>query len=141
MTEKEIREVIRELCDELDQSARRMVKQGLRKVVLPTVLGAGLALSVGGCGDRTTPGQQDHHVSAADMAYGVPMYMAPMDRGPDKVPQPVFEYGVQHPDYNLGKQDHGPTPPYMPPFVDKSQAKIDGGSAILYSVVMPDSKP
>jgi hypothetical protein len=132
MTEKEIREVIRELCEELDERARRMVK----KVVLPTMLGAGLALSVGACGDRTAPGKQDV-ISAADMAYGVPLYMAPSDYRPADhfVGGPDMAYRAPDREPRLDgkpKPDLGPIPPYMAP--------MDGGASTLYSMPLPDSK-
>lgn len=45
MSESEIRALLRTICDDLDRA--------LRKVVLPTTLGVGLAL--GACSDDTTP--------------------------------------------------------------------------------------
>ena len=41
MSEKEIREIIRSVCGNLD----RLALQGIRRVVLPAALGAGLALA------------------------------------------------------------------------------------------------
>ena len=50
MTETEIRRVLRELCEDLDRTARR--------VILPAALGAGMALSAG-CGNRPVPAATD----------------------------------------------------------------------------------
>jgi len=121
MSEKEIRRVIEEICADLDRHARILATRGVRKVVLPAVVGASLAL--GGC-DR-----------AVRMMYGVPVpdggkvkdkgtakkdgkvpadlwpvYMAP-DRGPTKT-----DKGAQ-PDYMApdARADLPPTPPYMAP--------------------------
>lgn len=47
MSEKQIRDILRDVCADLEEHSRRVVRSGIRKVVLPTVLGAGLAL--GGC--------------------------------------------------------------------------------------------
>ena len=91
MTEKEIREVIRELCEDLDRRARRAVKDGLRKVVLPSMLGAGLALAPAGCDDRAVPGTDQKVVPRADAAYGVPF------------------------DGRVKTDDSGAIPPYMAP--------------------------
>jgi hypothetical protein len=114
MTEREIREVIRELCDELDECARRVVK----KVVLPSMLGAGLALA-GGCSDNPVP------------AYGMPDGHNVVDK---KVGGTESAYGM--PD-QYKKLDLGAQPPYSVP-MDKAIQKVDGGSAVLYSVPQPD---
>lgn len=136
MTEREIREVIRELCEELDRGARRVIKESMRKVVMPSMLGAGLALSAGACSDKAVP------------AYGVPdkwavpppgdAYGVPFDRRivqstdnkittPDKkVAMPDAAYGLPPPDQGL-KRDLGPVaPPYMAP--------DDSGPFPLYAV-------
>ena len=118
MTEREIREVIRELCDELDQGARRVMQKGLRKVILPAMLGAGLALSAGGCGDRQPiPPQIDRGTVAPYGAINpydgtIPLQI---DRGP------VAHYGV------IAPYDGNPPRP-------------DGGSDVAYGVPTVDSK-
>jgi outer membrane murein-binding lipoprotein Lpp len=48
MSEKETRRLLQRICEDLDRYARLA-----RKLVLPTTLGAGVALA--GCGDSTTP--------------------------------------------------------------------------------------
>ncbi len=147
MTEKEIREVIRELCDELDERARRLV----RNVVVPAALGAGLALSAGGCGDRAVSDSMVPHV---DAAYGLPLYAAPLDwrtGGPESAYMMPFDRGT--PKDIKPKTDPGPMPPYMAPMDYKvKDTKVpppqpdymvpdDGGGAVpLYTVVMPDMK-
>ena len=118
MTESEIRRVLRELCEDLDRTARR--------VILPAALGAGLALSAG-CGTRVVPaatdgGSADQHTQgrtdgqpppprwdlsgplSADhrVPPPYPMYMPawPEDAQPPKrdvVPPPAGAYGVPMP--------------------------------------------
>jgi len=57
MSEQEIRGILRSICDELDQHAGRLIRKGVHKVLLPTAVGAGLALGgAAGCGDDSTPG-------------------------------------------------------------------------------------
>lgn len=133
MSEKQIRDILRDVCHDLDRHSRRVVRDGVRKLVLPTVLGAGLALS--GCGDDATKSdtgatQKDTgaEVGAADMAY----------MGPDAGPPPKDAAGKE-----AGKEaglpdlmymgpdvgpDKGPMPPYMAP---------EAGT--LY--MAPDAKP
>jgi hypothetical protein len=155
MTEREIREVIRELCEELDRGARRVIREGMRKVVMPSMLGAGLALSAGACSDKAVPayGVPDGLVIAPhDAAYGVPF-----DRGigetsdkkvttPDqKVAMPDAAYGLPPPDQAL-KRDIGPVvPPYMAPDVGPPQvdymAPDDGGAAPVYAAPMYSAPP
>lgn len=56
MSEREIRGILRSICDELDQHAGRLICKGVRKVLLPTAVGAGLALGgAAGCSDSSTP--------------------------------------------------------------------------------------
>jgi len=118
MTEKTIRSLISELCAELD--LRR-----LGKVVLPTVMGAGLALA--GCSDRAAP--TDGLVGHPEMGYAVPdaFYRDQPTVKPDSpVAQPDMGYGV--PDLikkmdqalktDAGKKiDGAVAPPYMAPDV------------------------
>lgn len=59
MSEREIRGILRSICDELDQHAGRLISSG-RKVLLPTAVGAGLVLGgAAGCSDRSTPPSPD----------------------------------------------------------------------------------
>ncbi len=56
MSEREIRGILRSICDELDQYAGRLISKGVRKVLLPTAVGAGLALGgAAGCSDDSPP--------------------------------------------------------------------------------------
>lgn len=141
MTEKEIREVIRELCEELDRGARRVVRQGMRKVVLPSMLGAGLALSA--CSEPASvysvPPRDGGADRAADGKVGSPegvLYGVPWDQ---KV---IKEDGK-------AKVDLGPMPPYMAPEAGPQpeyMAPDDAGpqtlyAAPLYGVPAPDLKP
>ena len=125
MTEKTIRSLIREICDELD--VRR-----LGKIVLPTVLGAGLALA--GCSDDSN-GKTDTvtRMDAGRDGVGSPegAYFAPdvyrKDRATVdlKKDSPMAAYGV--PDLikkvdvkaDTGKKIDGLIGPlYAPPFTD-----------------------
>jgi hypothetical protein len=139
MTEREIREVIRELCEELDRGARRVVRQGMRKVVFPSMLGAGLALSA--CSEPAE-------------LYGVPPRDGGADRTVDgKVGGPDAAYGVPW-DQKVIKEDGkagfdlGPVPPYMAPEAGPQpeyMAPDDAGpqtlyAAPLYGVPAPDLK-
>lgn len=66
MSEKQIREILRDVCADLEQHSRRVVRAGVRKVVLPSVLGAGLAL--GGC---DLGGESDYGAPVPDGYYKV----------------------------------------------------------------------
>ena len=110
MSEKEIRGLLRTICDRLDERARRVT----RKVVVPTMLGASLALS--GCGDGRSVASDAKVVAEAGPLYGVPapdaIYAAPWDggaippyMGPDAGPQPEY----------IAPDDAGVVPPYMGP--------------------------
>ena len=126
MSEKEIRRIIQEICADLDRHARMVARQG-RKVVLPAVVGASLAL--GGC-DRSVrmmygvPGPdggkikdkgavkedglstKDGKVAKDSKAISdlAPVYMAP-DKGPQ----------VDYMAPDAATADLPPTPPYMAP--------------------------
>lgn len=121
MSEKEIRRIIEEICADLDRHARMLASKGVRKVVLPAVVGASLA--VGGCDRVVTPvygvpapdsGKvQDKGVVKKDGKVPAdlqPVYMAP-DRGQAKT-----DNGAQ-PDYMApdARADLPPLPPYMAP--------------------------
>jgi hypothetical protein len=112
MTEREIRELLRTVCLDLDRCARKVV----RKVLVPSMLGAGLALA--GCSDRDpTPTDDSSVASEMGPVYGapdatldggpMPPYMAPDDSGIG--PQPL--YAAPGPDGG-GPQ---PQPDYMAP--------------------------
>jgi hypothetical protein len=120
MTEKEIRDILREAFAELDRRAAR-ASRSVKKVVIPTMVGAGLALGAGGCGHRNIP-QQDGAVMEAsaksdakqqkkkqkqDFGYPVPPYSAPqVDQGVAPPPQPDYMapmYGSPFPEPDGGK--------------------------------------
>ena len=119
MSEKQIRDILRDVCHDLDRHSRRVVRDGLRKIVLPTVLGAGLALS-GGCGDDAV--KQD---TTVQKEAGPPdsAYIAPDDFGPDGKVDPKKDAAVDAPvkdtvggaDSAYIAPDTGPVPPYMAP--------------------------
>jgi|GEM_PF-3381499 len=119
MSEKEIRGILQELCDDLDRRFRGKI----RKVVLPAALGAGMAL--GGCGDSLTDVVPLYAAPGDDMSMTElgpqPDYMAPdpdlsipADMGVDF--QPIGEMGILYagPSPDLGV-DSGPQPEYMAP--------------------------
>ncbi len=123
MSEKQIREILRDVCADLERHSRRVVRSGVRKVVLPTVLGAGLAL--GGCdlgneSDYGAPnpkpdglykeagvdaikgdgivGKDVAVYSAPDAVYSAPMDMKKVDAGPTEDYQ-APDAGAAQPDY------------------------------------------
>jgi len=59
MSEHEIRAALREILEALDRRAGRAA----RKVILPSLVGAALALGAGGCGQRPAPAPADGAVT------------------------------------------------------------------------------
>jgi hypothetical protein len=133
MTEKEIRTIIKQVFARIDQAARR--------VVLPTMLGAGIALS-GGCDGRDVPADQDATQQKLDGMIGYPdtAYMGPdlappdtlrLDVAPDpdavrldgQIPMPDVAY--MGPDTGPAL-DAGPVPPYMAPDFGEPQPDYMG---------------
>jgi hypothetical protein len=122
MSEKEIRAILREAFAELDRRAGRAVK----KVVLPTMVGAGLALGAGGCGHRAVPGPaQDGSVMEASARQGD----AQQQQGDAQQQRQDFGYPV--PPYSAPQVDQGvappPTPDYMAPMYGSPFPEPDGG--------------
>jgi hypothetical protein len=146
MSEKEIRRIIQEICADLDRHARMVARQG-RKVVLPAMVGASLAL--GGCdrsarmmygvptpdggkikdkgaakedGLATTDGKVATDSKAiSDLA---PVYMAPDAAIADLPPTPPYM-----------APDAGVQPPYMAPDVGRPSKDLkseDAGPTPLY---------
>ena len=124
MSEGEIRRVLREICEELDRTARRV-----RRVALPAALGAGLALSAG-CGHRGVPAATDGgglDGPARGRAEGGLVIDGGAVRGDTTVPENPVAYGVPMPDRDARalKPDLGgpngaygvpdPQPEYMAP--------------------------
>lgn len=161
MSEKEIRRIIKEVCADLDRHAsiRALALKGARKVVLPAMLGAGLAL--GGCtetrmmyGVPMPDGQvmdsqvADGKVVGAEAGTPDAIYMAP-DAGIADMAQktdtgPQIDYMA--PDAAVKPPDGLPIPPYMAPNPDKGQMKEDGGSDYsgpkpLYMASIPKEGP
>lgn len=103
MSEREIRRVIAEVCAELDRQVRAAVSCGVRRVVLPAALGAGLALTAAACGDDD-PGP-------GSPAYGAPAIEAGVgDAGVDRGPAAL--YAAVGPEAGAGPT---PTPLYAAP--------------------------
>ena len=130
MSEREIRDILRDVCTDLDRHSRWIVRNGVRKIVFPTVLGASLALS--GCDSRSTPEYAaplpDGQVTEAGAtSEGGMVYMAP-----DKGPLPPYQ-----------APDKGPTPPYQAPGLDSGgqpeYAAADAGPMPPYQA--PDKGP
>jgi hypothetical protein len=100
MSELEIRAILREALNELDRRAGRVV----RKVVLPSMIGASLALGAGGCGQRAVQPSEDGSVADTGAVYDdsgrkkvdmgfLPSYMAPpIDQGSDIIPPAQPDY-------------------------------------------------
>lgn len=119
MSEREIRNIIRDVCTDLDRHSRWVVRNGVRKIVFPTLIGASLALS--GCDSRSTPEYMaplpDGQVTEAGTDTG-PVYMAP-DKGP--LPPYMAPDGMVYQAPDSGSQpeyaaaDAGPLPPYQAP--------------------------
>jgi len=134
MSEQEIRRIIRSVCADLDQRARRAAQSTVRRAVLPTVVGLGLAVS--GCSNEViergptvpqTDGEaQDGEADAANDSGGaVPLYSAPaVDSGPQ------VEYMAPMPDGALPTD--GATP------VDANKP-YDAGPAVKYMAPQPDT--
>ncbi len=125
MSEREIRSILRGVCADLDRHSRWVVRNGVRKLVFPTIIGASLALS--GCDSRSTPEYAaplpDGQVTEAGADMGGMVYQAP-DKGPlppyqapDKGPTPPYQApgldGGGQPEYAAA--DAGPMPPYQAP--------------------------
>ena len=144
MSEQHIRTVLREICEELDRCAR--------KVVFPSLVGAGIALA-GGC-DNGRPAPADTSIAGdATAVYGV----QPLDGvRPEQPPLPPY----MAPPFDRGVRDQRqarespPVPPYMGPDVgppqpeymapdDAKPPKLDAGPQPLYNAppVPPEPKP
>lgn len=129
MSEKQIRDILRDVCADLDRHSRYVVHQGVRKLVLPTVIGASLALS--GCDSRNVPEYAapapDAQVTeaGADQGGGA-LYMAP-----DGMVYMAPDSGAQPP-YMAPPFDTGAIPPYMAP---------DKGGQPEYMAPGPDGGP
>ena len=137
MSEKEIRGILQELCDDLDRRFRGKI----RKVVLPAALGAGMALGAA-CGEGITDVVPLYAAPAGDIglveAGPQPAYMGPdpQDLGVDI--QPIDEMGILYagpspdmgidngpqPEY-MAPDDLGPVPPYMAPNPDLGPPQPD----------------
>lgn len=122
MSEREIREILREVCADLDRHSRAVVRNGVRKIVLPTVLGAGLAL--GGCDSASRPMYAaplpDGQVADSQVSDGVAPTDGAVYAAPDVGPTPPYMAPDSSPVYAAPDMvymapDAGPTPPYMAP--------------------------
>jgi hypothetical protein len=152
MSEREIRKIIRSVCADLDQRAKRAAQNTARCVVLPTIMG--LSLTVAGCDDKK-PGHIDAQASE-DGAVIVPdgateggagrdsgvvaLYAAPLDAG--LLADSGAKDAGQTEDAAI--KDAGPQVKYMAVIPDAeadadSGTKRDAGMIALYAVPFIDS--
>lgn len=152
MSERQIRDILRDVCADLDRHSRRVVREGVRKIVIPTVLGAGLVMTgcesvqLYGVPDANPPeaGTRDSGSDVKKQEAGSELgpldvfpYMAP-DAGPDKAkadtaPPPPDGLPVppyMAPDWMAGPPDGVPVPPYMAP--DSKAQSPDAGAQPPY---------
>ena len=111
MSEKQIRDILRDVCADLERHSRRVVRSGVKKVVLPTVLGAGLAL--GGC---DLGGESDYGAPMPDGYYKEASVDAKQADG--IVGKDVAIYSAPDAIYaapDLQKVDAGPSEDYQAP--------------------------
>jgi hypothetical protein len=129
MKESDIRQVLAEVCQRLDERAVRW-RAATRKAA-PAVVGVSLGL-VGACGGEVSD-------NGPVMPYGAPL----PDSGDAKPDQeaaagdagPTVEYGG--PPVDAGEEDAGALPPYMGVFPDASDE--DAGAIPPYMGVIPDA--
>lgn len=123
MSEREIRQIIACVCADLDRQVRAAVSKGVRKVVLPAALGAGLAFTGAACDD-----------GGGELYGAPPMEASVSDRGVDQ--GPAVLYGVPDGGGELDSVADGePAPLYAAP----AEAGLpDGGAVALYSAPAPD---
>ena len=130
MSEKEIRELLHNLCSDIDRRARQAAR-GLKRAAMPVALGAGLALGAGGCSDDSgSPPAKDGQTadtrqtdSGPAPAYAVPPFEmgTPVDfGGAPAYAVPGVEMGPT-PDYMAPGPDLGPQPDYMAPGPDSGK--------------------
>lgn len=113
MSEREIRNIIRSVCADLDERARRAANARVQKVVLPAALGVTLAVS--GCSSERNSHFRDVDASSPDSEQVQP------------------DAGVEGgPGTEAGNPDPGPAPEYDAPLVD-------AGSVLEYMAIMPDA--
>jgi hypothetical protein len=126
MSEKEIRLILRDVIADLDRRAIRT----LGKVLLPSMLGASLALGAGalsGCSQRTLPQQSDSTTITADGSVpplpdssSLPDGALPPDGASRPIPDSVPAVDTQPP-------DPPPEPAYMAPMYGVPFPEPDGG--------------
>jgi hypothetical protein len=139
MSEREIRNIIRSVCAELDQRAKRAAQNTAKCVVLPAMLG--LSLSVTGCKDKELKKPDGQGVAGGQGQIITPMYMAPMagssganvGAGGKSDTGPVAIYaaplggsgGAVAGNKDAGVKDAGPQVKYMAP---DAQVAADSGA-------------
>lgn len=107
---------MREALNELDRRAGRVV----RKVVLPSMIGASLALGVGACGERAVQPAEDGSVADTGAISD--------DSGKKKIDGGVAPPYMAPPPADLGTDIAAPpTPDYMAPLYMAPGPEPDGG--------------
>jgi len=157
MSEREIRNIVRSVCADLDERARRAANARLRKVVLPAALGATLAVS--GCASETNSRLPKYDASSPDSAQVLPKEGgAGKEAGePDAGPVPEYDAplagtGGMTPVYGV-PIDASAVPEYMATMPDASEdgatgkdaqtvtdaARVDAGPVLEYAAPPPDA--
>ena len=149
MSEREIRKILRDVCADLERHSRQVVRDGVRKIVLPTVLGAGLAMT--GCDARENVPvygvPADAGIEAGrDMMYGAPDAppkgdgkVEPVEAGAPDMMYAVAD-AVWPSDTASQPLDLPPPPPYMAP--DALPQSPDAGAQPPYMAPpFPDGPP
>ena len=102
MSEREMRDVLRRVCSDLDGSLRSRVARGVRKVVVPAVAAVGLIASMPACEygvpDEDALGDVSEDTQVSDPG-PQPAYMAPAPDASEQDIEPpnVPAYGVPIP--------------------------------------------
>lgn len=158
MSEREIRSIIRAVCADLDERAKRAAKKPVQKVLIPAALGVSLTMS--GCtepiADRDddvqyVDGGEDAQANPPDTTDASvqpqPLYAAPLeDSGITPLPDASTDGASPEKDagmvaiYAAPLPDSGPIPPYMAPSVDSGVA-VDAGPVLEYMAPAPDAGP
>jgi hypothetical protein len=145
MLEKNMRQLVKDLCADLDNA----LKVSMRKVVIPATLGISLALSSGcGVSDQDQKDEQANiEKGKADQPGAISLYAVPFPEE-DAGVAPVMKYMGPFRDAGIGPTPKymgpfmdagvGPTPKYMGPFMDAEVIEEeDGGATMKYMGPFP----
>lgn len=131
MSDFELRKILRDVMDDLDQGRLRLRGRVVRKALLPAVMAAGLGLGVAGCDTNSVGNIHDAGpdgqtiVDAAYMAPDValdavaPAYMGPIVDGGTDALAPAYMGPEVDAEADDAEVDSGPHTLYMgPPPID-----------------------